>query len=395
MKKLLVLFASVILIASNCQQKVRELKTVTFSGNGYELGVEHGSHFKKEIAEIIEKWDSNLSRFLSDEKIEKSTDQVVSEFFEYAGFTESIKKWTPDLYEEVWGIADGSGQPFNRIFVLNLLDEFWVYLFNPKYHHCSTLGVPSINGNPGFIAQNMDIENYTDGYQTLIRIEGTENKPEQLILTHPGLIALNGMNEKGVGVSVNTLLQLKPSSSGLPVAFVVRRLIGTTDKEEILSFIKSVKHASGQNYLIGIRGEVFDFEASANKVVRFDPKNENGTIYHTNHPIVNDDLNDDMEWTSEFDPNLPDENKPVTSNSYIRFEALKSRMASQQVIGDQKIKEALRSKDDASHPVCNEIEEGGFAFTFASTIMTLTEDPYLQISAGPPNESDYERFGFK
>ena len=179
MKRLLILFGSVILIASHCQQKPRELKAVTFSGSGYELGVQHGKHFKKEIAEVIVRWEKNLSAFLSDKKIKKNRDQVINEFFEYAGFTESIMKWTPDLYEEVRGIADGSGQSLDKIFILNLLDEFWVYLFNPKYHHCSSVGVPSVPGNPGFIAQNMDIENYTDGYQTLIRKEGTENLPEQ------------------------------------------------------------------------------------------------------------------------------------------------------------------------------------------------------------------------
>jgi isopenicillin-N N-acyltransferase like protein len=89
---------------------------------------------------------------------------------------------------------------------------------------------------------------------------------------------------------VNTLLELKASSNGLPVAFVVRRIINSTDKEDLLNFIQTVSHASGQNYILGIRGEVYDFEASANKVVRFEPKNKNGTVYHTNHALANDDI---------------------------------------------------------------------------------------------------------
>ncbi|MEX2595228.1 MAG: hypothetical protein WD426_20870 [Anditalea sp.] len=101
-----------------------------------------------------------------------------------------------------------------------------------------------------------------------------------------------------------------------------------------------------------------------------------------------------MSWTRKFDPNVPGKNKPVTSNSYIRLEALRSRMTALQVIGDQKIKETLRSKDDAKNPVCSEIRKEGFSFTFASTIMTLTGNPYLQITPGPPTESDYKRFDF-
>lgn len=376
-------------------QKQRVLKTATFYGSGYELGLQHGKYFKKEISEIVTKFNENLSSHLLSTKNTKKADEVLKRFLDYAGFTESIKKWTPDLYDEVRGIANGSEQTFNSIFVINLLDEFWVYLANPKYHHCSDVGVPSINSNPSYIAQNMDIENYTDGYQTLIRVKGNEIRPEQLVLTHPGLIALNGMNENGIGVCVNTIMQLKPSSQGLPVAFVVRKLICLTEKNEILDFIQSVNHASGQNYILGVRGEAFDYEASANKVVQFKPKNNNGTVYHTNHPIVNDDINDELDWASNYNPNLPTKSKPLNSNSYIRLNALSNRMTSQLIIGDEIIKDALRSKDDDKHPVCREPKDTGSSFTFASTIMTLTGDPYLQITAGPPSESDYKKFNFK
>jgi hypothetical protein len=275
--------------------------------------------------------------------------------------------------------------------VLNLLDEFWVYVNNLSNHHCSGVGVPSRNGKPGYISQNMDLENYTDGFQVLMRLNRSEDRPEQLILTHPGLIALNGLNEKGIGVCVNTLMQLKASSEGLPVAFVVRRIIASTDKEDLLSFIQDVQHASGQNYMIGIQGEVYDFEASANKVVRFNPGNENGTVYHTNHPIVNDDI---KPWFSDYDPNVKEELKPMNSNSHLRFKALEKRMADSSEGGERLIKETLRSKDDENNPVCRANEENGSGFTFASVIMTLNEKPNIQILAGPPDESDYIQVDF-
>ena len=99
-----------------------------------------------------------------------------------------------------------------------------------------------------------------DGYQVLMRIDGEENQPDQLILTLPGLVALNGMNSAAVGVCVNTLMQLKASSEGLPVAFVIRGILALTDKDKVLKFIKETKHASGQNYIIGIKNEVFDYD---------------------------------------------------------------------------------------------------------------------------------------
>ena len=386
MKQIMILFWLLISIGCFGQQTTRELKAVTFSGNGYKLGLQHGMELKKEINEIILEWKRNTANQLG-----KDADIVLKDFFEYAEFDDAIKKWTPDLYEEVKGIADGSDQQFNDVLVLNLLDEFWVYINNLNNHHCSGTGVPSRNGKPGFISQNMDLENYTDGFQVLMRLNRVESSPEQLILTHPGLIALNGMNEEGIGVCVNTLMQLNASPSGLPVAFVIRRIINSTDKNDLLSFIQSVNHASGQNYIIGIKGEVFDFEASANKLVRFNPMNENGTVYHTNHPIVNDDI---KPWFKKYDPNLSDELKPVNSNSHLRFQALENRMTSNLDIDDGLIKEALRSRDNEDNPVCRTNNENGYGFTFASIIMTFSEIPNIQILAGPPDESEYKKIEF-
>ncbi|MEZ5009520.1 MAG: carcinine hydrolase/isopenicillin-N N-acyltransferase family protein [Chitinophagales bacterium] len=224
-----------------------------------------------------------------------------------------------------------------------------------------------------------------------MRINRTEETPEQLIFTHPGLIALNGMNETGVGVVVNTLLDLNACNDGLPVAFVVRRLIGSTDKDDILNFIQSVKHASGQNYIIGIRGEVYDFEASSNEVVRFDPNNNNGTVYHTNHPIANKDIKDIFKKPKYKIIGLI---SPRFDGSYFRFRVLKKQISKSSSIDDELIESVLRSKENPKHPICASYEDNPFGFTFGSTIMQLTGQPLLKITAGPPDESDYKTIGF-
>jgi hypothetical protein len=392
MKKLLVLFfllMNVTVFAQTAAKNVsaiakRELREITLTGTGFELGLQHGKLLKKEIGEIVGKWKKNTSDMMG-----RDANIVLAEFFQYAQFTAAIKKWTPDLYEEIRGIAEGAGQQMNDIMVFNLLDEFWVYQDDLRNHHCSGIGVPSRNGNSGYIAQNMDIESYTDGYQVLMRLTRTDSRPEQLILTHPGLIALNGMNETGIGACMNTLMQLKASNTGLPVAFIVRRILNSTGKEDLLHFIQSVPHASGQNYIIGIRGEVFDFEASANKVTRFDPQNKNGTIYHTNHPLANDDVKD---WFKKYDPTSKDAVDPGKSNSHIRLTAVQKRVKEAASVDDILIKETLRSKDDIDNPVCRAPKNGGF--TFGSVIMTLTGVPFLQVTAGPPDESEYKKIEF-
>ena len=208
--KPLIIFLSVIFCTSLFSQpNSRSLQMVSFSGKGYDLGLQHGRTLKNEIASIIAAWKKNTSAVLK-----KNADEVLDDFYNYGNFEQAIQQWTPELYDEVRGIADGSGQSFNDVLVLNLLDEFWVYVNNLNNHHCSGVGVPAQGGQPGFISQNMDLESYTDGFQVMMRLQRTDDRPEQLILTHPGLIGLNGMNETGVGVCVNTIMQLKATSQG-------------------------------------------------------------------------------------------------------------------------------------------------------------------------------------
>ena len=383
-KSQLTIFILLVCLSISAAPESRTLKEITLTGQGYELGLQHGQQLKAEIKGIVSAWKQNTTAALG-----KDADVVLKEFFEYANFEPAIKRWTPDLLEEVRGIADGSGQSFNDIFVLNLLDEFWVYIDDPNNHHCSGMGAPARNGNPAYVAQNMDLENYTDGFQVIMRLKPTNGDPEQLILTHPGLIALNGVNETGVGLCVNTLMQLTASNTGVPVAFVVRALLRLEDKGGALSFLQSIDHASGQNYILGIENQVFDFEASATKVVRFDPGNSNGTVYHTNHPIVNDDL---KSWYKEYYESLED---PIaSSNSYQRLFAVESRLAENSFITTEVMKDALRSKDNPSHPVCRTNANDGYGFTFASTIMSLGKKPFLEVLAGPPDESEYVRYDF-
>ncbi len=386
MKYLFVFFSLFLFISCAEQPTIRSLKKVTFSESGYALGLQHGKELKADIAGILAEWKKNTSAQLG-----KDADLVLKEFFAYAQFDGAIKKWTPDLYEEIRGIAEGSDQKFNDVLLLNLLDEFWVYIDAQEKHHCSAAAAPARNGQPGYISQNMDLENFTDGFQVLMRLNRTDSRPEQLLLTYPGLIVLNGLNEEGVGVCVNTIMQLEASSTGLPVAFVIRRIINSTDKDELLSFLQTVNHASGQNYMLGIRGEVFDFEASANKVVRFNPMNENGSLYHTNHPIANDDIKPGFE---AFSPTLAVASLPTNSNSYLRLQAVEKRMTSSMFVNDGLIKEALRSKDNEDNPVCRTNRRNGQGFTFASVIMTFSEKPNLQILAGPPDESEYMKVEF-
>jgi isopenicillin-N N-acyltransferase like protein len=360
-------------------------------GTGYERGVQHWKQLKEEITQVYTKWKANIRN-----AVKGNPDSVITAFIKTSEVETIIRKYTPWLLKELRGISDGSGQKYVDVFAFQLVDEFWVYLdklYNLPNHHCSSLGVASTKNRPGCIAQNTDLENFRNGYQVLFHLAATTTEPEQYILSCAGLIGLNGMNEYGIGICTNTLMELQASTDGMPVAFIVRGVLNKQNGNDALTFLKIVKHATGQNYILGIADSVYDFEASSNQIVNFFPiKGQNSLVYHTNHALANHDVKD---WYKEYHVNIL-AGKTKNSNSELRFASLEKRLnIPPSEISTETIKKVLRSKDDLSNPVCRGIKAGEYGFTFSSVLFTLGGRRSVQLTCGPPDKSEYKEYFFK
>lgn len=362
----------------------KNVPVIELQGNGHQRGLQHGKVLKTEIAEVFIKWKNSIQ---NDAK--QDADTVITAFLKATNFKPAILKHTPEIYEEIKGISESSGQSFQDVLTFQLLDEFWVYIDrinNIQNHHCSAIGMAATNTHPAYVSQNMDLESYMNGYQILLHIASTPKEPEQYLLSCAGLVALNGVNSKGIGLCTNTLMDLNASANGLPVSCVVRGVLAQKDGESALKFLKTVPHASGQNYTLGTIEKVYDFEASANKVVRYlpDPTNE-ALVYHTNHAISNDDV---KPWHQAFQKKILA--GETNNNSVIRFISLKKRLNIPALeTNDNVLKQVYRSKDDPKNPVCRTFQEGKSGFTFSSVVFTLGKNPSIQLTNGSPDQSEY------
>src|SRR5205085_8791957 len=108
-------------------------------------------------------------------------------------------------------------------------------------------------------------------------------------LTQAGCIGVNGMNNRAIGICCNAVWQLTGSRDGLPVACIVRGVLRQRSEDEAAAFLRQAKHASGQNYLLGGPARAYSFECSAGKVSQFKPADRDDVVWHTNHPLANDD----------------------------------------------------------------------------------------------------------
>ncbi len=357
-----------------------KIRVLRLEGSPKERGRIHGETLKPMILEVLERYKKLLRIY-----VQKDPDPIIDFFLANTDFLTATKKWAPQLLEEIEGIAEGVGIDFKEIFAMHLAahDEKWWFLQKSNIsEHCSSLGCFREGNQPTLLAQNMDLNKMFEGLEVLLHIKYTESSLEAYVLSHAGFLAECGVNNQPVGICCNSLTShLNNSKSGLPVTFIVRSVLEQPSLEKAVEFIHDIQHASGQNYIIGGSERVVCLECSANKVSQFEPHEGARRVYHTNHPLVNNDI---------INPPLKPHEIGTTFN---RFNHLESQLRdSSKKITIETIKNILRSH---SGPVCVHYRRNPLSgYTFSSVIYSLSTPPSLYITVGPPCSAEYEKFDF-
>ena len=358
---------------------------IELSGGADARGQTFGTARRNQIAAYMLAWQSSLSAAgVSDPQ------GYLASFLRETDYLVAIRKHTPDLLDEIRSTAETAGQPPELLLAAQFMDEEWAYRrrFEKQadpLQKCSSAAIVSTTGT-AWIGQNMDLGQYTDGHQVLLRIAPRAAEPGALVFTIGGMIGLFGVNSNGVGVCVNALPQLPASREGLPVAFVVRKLLQASTVNDATRAVFALPHATSQHYLIADGSTVHSLEASPAGVVEYrssDPLR----VVHTNHPLAqeNQAANVGRDQT----------------NTIARLSSLANRLmtGSPDV---EAIKEALCASDDPAHPVCRTVKSNGGAqsvsgttsFTTGSMVSTLqkgSRSVESWVSAGPPCLCGYTR----
>ena len=146
------------------------LPILHLNGTPYENGFQHGRIMKSRIIELVGLWKKDIEK-----NYQIPADTFIKIFLDSTDHIPAIKKWTPDLLEEIKGISAGSGIDFNTIFAFQLIDEIWTNarLINIP-HHCTSVGINNYkkDGSSNYIAQNIDITPFYHGFEILLDIQG-------------------------------------------------------------------------------------------------------------------------------------------------------------------------------------------------------------------------------
>jgi isopenicillin-N N-acyltransferase-like protein len=359
-------------------------EVVEIGGTPRERGRAHGEALRSRIVERDRRWRHQIETTAA-----MSADRFIDRFLAETSFVPAIERWTPDLLEEVRGIAEGSGLAYAAVLAAQFMDEEWWFQQGlAGSHHCSSFAARSSTGS--LVGQTMDLPVWMDGTQTLLLIREVAPETDAYVITAAGMLGLTGINSRGLGISVNTLLELRHASDGLPVAFVTRGLLAQADFAAARRFVRSIRHASGQNYVIADTRRVAAFECSANAVAEHAPDAAGRRVWHTNHPFANADRppeSAEAGWLRH------------RQDSVARYAALERRLAGTTAATSALAREMLASCDDPEHPVSRTIAPGvndgpGGFFTFAAMIGELGDETVLWAAPGAPSAAAFAAFRF-
>lgn len=343
------------------------LTVLHVAGTPRERGEAYGEQARGLIQTAVERWREDLCRSVP-VSVEEHLDRLVHQ----TGFVRRAQQLTPDLLEEIAGISDASGVGQAQMLALNLMDEDWWirrrYGLEPD-GHCTAIGVPGGNGLDVMVGQNMDLPPWMDELQLVLSITDPASGQRVLAPTIAGMIATNAMNNHGVAICLNTLNQLPCSSDGLPVAFIVRRVVQERTLSAAVAIVRTLPHASGQNYLLGAPDGVHDLEAAATGVRDFGGA---GILIHTNHPLADWALPAPVEPTAHLD------------DSRRRLDQA-ARQLTDRALTIEAIAQTLRQP-----PICRPADDDERRTVYS--ILMHPQSRTLQITHGSPDSSGYELF---
>ena len=203
-------------------------------------------------------------------------EDVLGNIGPYVRVTEEVD---PGLIADLRGMAEGSGVPFETLFVLNAAAEL---IQSIGRFGCTVAGVTGAGTADGHVllAHNEDA---TAGWGDLAYVikAAPDEAPAFAAFTYAGLLLHQGVNAAGLG-SVGNALYARDARPGIPKILLYRRAIASRTIEEAIRAVTDPRRAFGNNHLLATAdGDHYDVEVSRSRWAM--RSGGNGFLAHANH----------------------------------------------------------------------------------------------------------------
>lgn len=256
---------------------------IELAGSPRERGRTHGQAAADRLRRGIKMYSESLLKSGVDwRELERRAEAMVP----------AIEKFDPAYLEEMRGIAEGSGEPFAGVVLMNARTEMVVAARKQQEQQLpdgctAALALPSASADGVLLhGQNWDwrAECAETGVVLCIR---RDDGPDILTFTEAGGLARSGLNSAGIGLTANALecdrdYQRGP---GVPLPFVRRKVLESARLAEAVHTIMATPKLGSNHMAVShCDGEAFGFECAPDETFWLAP--EDGLYVHANHWIA-------------------------------------------------------------------------------------------------------------
>lgn len=189
-----------------------------------------------------------------------------------------LQKTCPAYLEEIQGLADGAQVEFETILALNVRTEIGFGLLNDG---CTAFAIKTKTDS--FIGQNWDWDEIQAA--NIIRLKIAQNgKPTIDMMTEAGIIGKIGLNNAGVGVTLNAIYATGVAFDRLPCHLALKSALESWSLQEAKSKLTRDGVASACHIIVAdIQDGSIGFENTAFDQIELEMVH--GINVHTNHMV--------------------------------------------------------------------------------------------------------------
>ena len=341
---------------------------VEVAGTPYEQGVQQGEQLRKIILRNVQVVKASL------EKNHMNTQRYQDFVRRNLGFMETRHL---DIYDEMRGIADGSGIPFDDIVCLNIPAYFMDEYFNQECSMLMVRGKATVDGNT-YVIKNRDMSmnieqaiirrEYPDGLK-MVEINGAGT------VTYPAC----GMNSYGLGVTNTGFWSSKAPSDVERVdcahIFLNSHILLSQCKsaKEALECLKDTPRMNGLNVLLVDTKDAYCVEMTKDDIV-VQEDDGSGVLFRSNHYI--------SDKFRHLNPTIEE-----YASTFMRYDRIKELV--EQCYGRLRFQDLFRIMSDHKNginAICRHPQGNVLAQTISSSMFVL-EDCEAWTTIGNPCES--------
>ena len=354
------------------------LPLIEVGGSHREIGRQTGEAARERVGRSLAYYEANIE-WLAGMTFAAAEERAL-------GLLRYAERELPQYVEELAGLAEGAGVPFEKLLVLNCGEEI---LCAPRpgaaprpagadvqpsrpADRCTCLALASagrtiVGHNEDWVED--DVENMV--VLSIAAPGGTR----VLALTGAAYLPMCGLNSHGIAFYGDTLYA-HDERPGVPNVFKHRWLLEARTREEADARACMAGRARGSNHLNAQAGGlIWDVEVSATRALTIEA---DGWLVHTNH------------FTS---PQMQDVERSVAAGSRLRLERGRELVAAGLARGDDPFDLVAAVLSDhanaptsiCAHPVADDPEHGP---TTGSVIIEV-EERRMHVCAGRPCENPY------